>query len=166
LVGFLGAQCLSGRDDRRMADLELVRRLAAADHGLVVLATTRADHTVQASVVNAGVMANPVGDGDLVACVAAGGTAKLANLRQRPRATVVFRAGWEWVSVEGSTTIIGPDDPADGVPADEVPRLLRDVFVAAGGTHDDWDEYDRVMAAERRAAVLITPERITSNAGS
>jgi hypothetical protein len=34
------------------------------------------------------------------------------------------------------------------------------VFVAAGGTHDDWDEYDRVMAEERRAAVLVTPTRI------
>jgi hypothetical protein len=40
---------------------------------------------------------------------------------------------------------------------------LRAVFTAAGGTHDDWDEYDRVMAAERRTAVLIEPARITSN---
>jgi hypothetical protein len=44
-----------------------------------------------------------------------------------------------------------------------VPQLLRDVFAAAGGTHDDWDEYDRVMAAEGRTAVLVAPDRITSN---
>jgi hypothetical protein len=44
--------------------------------------------------------------------------------------------------------------------------VLRDVFSAAGGTHDDWDEYDRVVAADRRAAVLVTPERITTNAGA
>ena len=132
----------------------------------MVFATTRDDGTVQASVVNAGVMANPVGDGHVVACVANGGTAKLANLRERPHATVVFRAGWEWVAVEGPTEIVGPDDPHERVPADQLPKLLRDVFAAAGGTHDDWDEYDRVMAAERRAAVLITPERITSNAGA
>lgn len=150
----------------RIADLELVRRLAAADHGLVVLATTRADHTVQASVVNAGLMANPFGDGEVVAAVAAGGTAKLANLRRVPHATVVFRAGWEWVAVEGGTVVIGPDDLVDGFAPDQLPRLLRDVFTAAGGTHDDWDEYDRVMAAERRAAVVIKPERITSNAGA
>jgi len=149
-----------------MADLELVRRLGAADHGLVVLATTRADRTVQASVVNAGVLANPLGDGDVVAAVAAAGTAKLANLRRFPHATVVFRAGWEWVAVEGATTIVGPDDPADGFAPDRLPQLLRDVFSAAGGTHDDWDEYDRVMATERRAAVLVTPERITTNAGA
>ena len=149
-----------------MADLDLVRRIGAADHGLVVLATTRADNTVQASVVNAGVMANPLGDGDVVAAVAAGGTAKLANLRRFPHATVVFRAGWEWVSVDGNAVIVGPDDAADGFAPEQLPGLLRDVFTAAGGTHDDWDEYDRVMAAERRAAVLVTPQRITSNAGS
>jgi hypothetical protein len=37
------------------------------------------------------------------------------------------------------------------------------VFTAAGGTHDDWDEYDRVMAAEGRAVVLIAPTRVYSN---
>jgi len=37
------------------------------------------------------------------------------------------------------------------------------VFVAAGGTHDDWDEYDRVMAAERRTAVFVHADRISGN---
>jgi hypothetical protein len=41
--------------------------------------------------------------------------------------------------------------------------LLRDVFTAAGGSHDDWDAYDRVMAGERRAAVLIAPRRVYTN---
>jgi hypothetical protein len=39
------------------------------------------------------------------------------------------------------------------------------VFSAAGGTHDDWDEYDRVMAGEERLAVLVRPERVYSNPG-
>lgn len=43
------------------------------------------------------------------------------------------------------------------------PQLLRDIFAAAGGTHDDWDEYDRVMASENRVAVFVTPERVYSN---
>ena len=73
------------------------------------------------------------------------------------------RSGWEWVSVEGPVRLAGPDDALDGFDSNGVPALLRDVFVAAGGTHDDWAEYDRVMAAERRTAVLVTPERITSN---
>ena len=38
------------------------------------------------------------------------------------------------------------------------------MFRAAGGTHDDWPTYDRVMAEERRAAVLISPERVYPNA--
>ena len=33
-----------------------------------------------------------------------------------------------------------------------------------GGTHDDWDTYDHVMAQERRAAVLLKPDRLHSNA--
>jgi PPOX class probable F420-dependent enzyme len=131
-----------------------------------VFATTRADGSVQASVLNAGVMPDPLGGGDVVACVVRGGTAKVANLRRRPRATVVFRAGWEWVAVEGATVIIGPDDPVAGFPSERLPGLLRDVFTAAGGTHDNWDEYDRVMADERRAAVLVKPERVTSNQGA
>jgi hypothetical protein len=46
---------------------------------------------------------------------------------------------------------------------DALRALLREVFRAAGGVHDDWDTYDRVMAEERRAAVLITPRRVYSN---
>jgi PPOX class probable F420-dependent enzyme len=145
-----------------MADLDLVRRLGAAEHGLAVVATTRADGTVQPSLVNAGVMPAPDGSGDVVAFVARGDAVKLRHLRARPRAAVVFRSGWEWASVEGPATIIGLDEP-DGADPEELRVLLRDVFAAAGGTHDDWDEYDRVMRAERRAAVVVTPERITGN---
>jgi PPOX class probable F420-dependent enzyme len=145
------------------ADLAEVRRLVAADHGLAVVATTRSDGTVHASVVNAGVLDDPLSDAPVVAFVAAGTARKLDLLRATGRATVVFRAGWEWVAVEGPVRLIGPDDAAAGFPADRLPQLLRDVFTAAGGTHDDWEEFDRVMAAERRAAVLVEPVRITSN---
>jgi PPOX class probable F420-dependent enzyme len=144
-------------------DLELVRRLAAADHGLAVVATTRADGSVQASVVNAGVLDDPVTNRPVIGLVAGGSTLKLRLLRRTGRATVVFRAGWEWVAVEGSVRLIGPDDLPDGFSVEGVPQLLRDVFTAAGGTHEDWDEYDRVMAAERRTAVLVEPTRVTSN---
>jgi PPOX class probable F420-dependent enzyme len=145
-----------------VADLDLVRRLGAAEHGLAVVATTRADGSVQTSLVNAGVMPVPAG-GDVVAFVARGDAVKLRNLRSRPRAALVFRSGWEWVSVEGHATIVGPDDPPGGTDAEDLRVLLREVFSAAGGTHDDWDEYDRVMRDEGRAAVLVTPERVTSN---
>ena len=66
---------------------------------------------------------------------------------------------WQWASAEGPVELAGPDDPLPGVDAERLRLLLREIFTAAGGTHDDWDTYDRVMAEERRAAVLLTPER-------
>ena len=48
----------------------------------------------------------------------------------------------------------------------ELRDLLRDVFVAAGGSHDDWDTYDRVMAEERRLAVFVTIDHVSANSGS
>lgn len=137
--------------------------LVPADHGLCVVSTLRADHTIQSSVVNAGVLAHPVSGAQVIGLVARGGAVKLANLRARPRATVVIRAGWQWAAAEGTAQIAGPDDVLPGFDTGALPGLLRDVFTAAGGTHDDWQAYDLAMATERRAAVLITPERVYSN---
>jgi PPOX class probable F420-dependent enzyme len=143
-------------------DLDDIEQIAAGDHHLAVIATTRRSGGVQASVVNAGVLAHPVSGESVVAFVTYG-KAKLANLRQRPRTTVVFRSGWQWAAVEGTCDIIGPDDPFDGFESAALPGLLRHIFRAAGGTHSDWDEYDRVMREDRRAAVLVRPDRIYSN---
>ncbi|MDE0169502.1 MAG: pyridoxamine 5'-phosphate oxidase [bacterium] len=141
--------------------MEDVRRFVGADHGLSVVSFGRPDQSVHSTVVNAGVMEHPVTGEEVVALVVRGNTVKLRHWRRTPRASIVFRSGWFWVGVEGTTTIIGPDDPYDGFEPSAVPQLLRDVFTAAGGTHEDWDEYDRVMASERRAAVFIHPTRIT-----
>ena len=119
--------------------------------------------SIQPSLVNAGVMAPPDGNGEVVAFVARGDAVKLRHLRARSRAAITFRSGWEWVAVEGPTVIVGPDDPPGGADPEQLRLLLRDVFRAAGGTHDDWDEYDRVMLEDGRAAVFVSPERITSN---
>jgi PPOX class probable F420-dependent enzyme len=139
--------------------LRLVRAYGAAEHWLAVLVTTGRD-APSVSVVNAGVLTHPVTGAPTVAFVARGATAKLTNLRKDPRATLVFRSGWEWVAVRGPVELAGPDDPLAGV---DLRRLLRDIYLAAGGEHPDLDEYDRVMAAERRTAVLLHPERFTSN---
>jgi PPOX class probable F420-dependent enzyme len=145
-----------------VADLAAVRRVAALDP-FAVVATMRADGSVQSSVVTAGVMSDRHGSGDVVAFVARGDAVKVRNLRERPRAAVVFRSGGQWVAVEGPVTVIGPEDPPGGTDPERVRLLLREVFTAAGGTHDDWDEFDRVMADERRAVVLVTPERVSTN---
>ena len=144
-----------------MTDLTDFARLVAGDHGLCVVSTLRADGTIQSSVANAGVLPHPVTGDHVVGLVSRGDAHRLNNLRARPRATVVVRAGWQWAAVEGPVELAGPDDPLPGVDAERRRLLLREIFTAAGGTHDDFDAYDRVMADERRVAVLVTPARVS-----
>jgi PPOX class probable F420-dependent enzyme len=146
-----------------VTDVSAFADLIALDHGLCVLSTLRRDGSVQSSVVNAGVLPHPLTGERVVGLVAIGGSRKLDNLRADPRATIVARAGWQWAGVEGDVEIIGPDDPHPDVDATSLKTLLRNIFQAAGGTHDDWDTYDRVMAEERRAAVLVAPRRVYTN---
>jgi PPOX class probable F420-dependent enzyme len=146
-----------------VTDLADFQRLVGQDAGLCVVSTLRADTTIHSAVVNAGVLPHPVTGVLGVGFVSPGGTRKLAHLRARPRATVVVRAGWQWAAAEGPVDLVGPDDPRQGIDAEGLRLLLRAVFSAAGGTHDDWDTYDRVMAEEHRTAVLLTPDRVYSN---
>jgi PPOX class probable F420-dependent enzyme len=146
-----------------MADLSDFAELVPLDHGLCVVTTLRGDGSAQSSVVNAGVLPHPLTGAGVVGLVAIGGSRKLRNLRADPRITVVARAGWRWATAEGTAEIIGPDDPHPDVDREALRLLLRDIFTAAGGTHDNWAEYDRVMAEERRAAVLVPPRRIYTN---
>jgi PPOX class probable F420-dependent enzyme len=146
-----------------MTTLDDAVALATQDRGLAVVSTVRADGSVQASLVNAGVLAHPATRQPVLAFVTYG-RVKLANLRARPALAATFRNGWQWATVEGRAELAGPDDPVRWLAdADALRVLLRDVFTAAGGTHDDWDEYDRVMAEQRRAVVLVTPTRVYSN---
>ena len=144
--------------------MDHVRRFVRTDQGLAVVSFGRSDGSVHSSLVNAGVMDHPVTGVESVALVVRGNTVKLRHWRHTPEATIVFKSGWSWIGVEGTTTIIGPDDHLDGFDPSGIPRLLRDVFTAAGGTHEDWDQYDRVMAAERRTAVFVHPARIMGSA--
>jgi PPOX class probable F420-dependent enzyme len=146
-----------------VSGLEDFARLIPGDHGLCVVSTLRPDGTIQSSVVNAGVLSHPVTGAPVVGLVSRGDARKLVNLRERPRATVAVRVGWDWAAAEGPVELAGPDDPMPGVDAERLRLLLREIFTAAGGTHDDWATYDQVMAAERRAAVLLAPVRISAN---
>ena len=147
-----------------MTQLSSFTRLVSLDNGLCVLSTAREKGGIHSCVVNAGVLPHPLTGAEAVGLVSAGGTQKLRNLRANPGATIVVRAAWEWAAVEGIADIIGPDDTDVG--AESLRLLLRDIFRAAGGTHDDWDAYDRVMVEERRAAVMITPGRVYGNTQS
>ena len=140
-------------------DLGRVRELVGCERGLAVVSTLRSDGSVHSAVVNAGVTTHPVTGEEVVGYVALGRALKLRHLRARPRATVTWRVGFRWQSVEGAVTLIGPDDPLDGVDPADLPQLLRDVYLSTGATHDDWPTYDRVMAEERRCVVLVSPDR-------
>ena len=117
--------------------------MIAGDHGLVVVSTPRGDGTVASSVVNAGVLPHPVTGETVVGMVIRGGTRKLDRLRKHPYANVVARSGWDWAAAEGRVELAGPDDPMPGVDAERVRLLLREIFTAAGGTHEDFGTYDR-----------------------
>jgi PPOX class probable F420-dependent enzyme len=140
-------------------DLEAVRHIVRKDSGLASVAVVRADGTPQSSLVNAGVLDHPT-NGEPVVGYVTYGQVKLRNLRARPATSVLWRAGWRWAAVDGTAELIGPGD----VDAETLRLLLRAVFEAAGGTHDDWDTYDRVMREEGRVAVLVTPVRVYGNA--
>jgi len=143
-----------------MADLAAFEELVRAEHGLAVVNVLGPDGRMRPSVVNVGVLDHPISGERVVAAVIRGQARKLAHLRARPRISVTLRAGWRWAAVEGPAEIVGPDDPMEGIGAERLRLLLREVFIAAGGVHEDFDTYDRVMAEERRTAVLITPERV------
>ena len=145
-----------------MTNLHHVAELGRQDKGLAIVSTLRADGTIQSSLVNAGVMTDPL-TGEQVLAYVSYGKVKLANLRERPQTAVTFREGWQWATVEGLAQIIGPDDPHPDVDSERLRLLLREVFTAAGGTHDNWAEYDRVMAEQRRTIVLVRPTRIYGN---
>lgn len=145
-----------------MTSLDEFVALARKDQGLVVVSTLREDRTIQASLVNAGVLLHPATGRSALGFITYG-RVKLTNLRSRPQLAITARSGPAWATVEGRAELIGRDDPDQDVDPERLRLLLREVFVAAGGSHADWDEYDRVMAEQRRTVVLIEPTRIYSN---
>ncbi|MEP7201094.1 MAG: TIGR03618 family F420-dependent PPOX class oxidoreductase [Ilumatobacteraceae bacterium] len=145
-----------------MMTLDEVMDLARREQYLAVVATLRNDSTIQSSLVNAGVLDHPA-TGEPTLAFVTYGAAKLRNLRARPQVAVTFRSSWSWATVEGTAELIGPDDPNPAVDSERYRLLLRDVFTAAGGRHDDWYAYDTTMIEQRRVAVFIMPSRIYSN---
>lgn len=146
-----------------MTTLDDAVALARDESGLVVVSTVRADGTVQASLVNAGTITHPA-TGEPILAFITYGKVKLTNLRARPALAATFRSGWRWATVEGTAELAGPDDAAEWLDdPDQLRLLLRQIFTAAGGSHDDWDTYDRVMAEQRRTAVLVAPTRVYTN---
>lgn len=147
-----------------MPDLEKVKTYLAQETGLAVISTTQADGRVLSTVANCGVIDHPITHVPVVALVSRGRAARLNHIRRGSEVTITIRRGWNWLSVTGPADLIGPADHSDDVAPEALRLLLREVFTAAGGTHDDLGEYDRVMAEEGRTVVLVSPDRIIGNA--
>lgn len=67
------------------------------------------------------------------------------------------------MAAEGPAELAGPDDDLPGLDREAVRLLLRAIFSAAGGTNEVPRRVRPVMAAERRAAVLVNPTRLTAS---
>ena len=143
------------------SELSTVRSKLATETGLVEVITMRANGRPLVSVVNAGMIRHPGSGAEVIAFVSRGNAARLAHLRRRGEITLGIRRGWDWAGIDGTIELAGPNDEHSDV--SDLPELLRVIFRAAGGTHDDYDEYDRAMAEDKRTAVLITPTRIYGN---
>jgi hypothetical protein len=143
--------------------LAQVQRIAADANNLAIAAVTRADGTIHASLVSAGLLEDPVSQEPSIGIIVARTATKLRYMRRVRLAAIVFQSGYTWATVDGSVHIVGPDDPDHSIDSELFPQLLRRVFLAAGGNHENWTEFDDVMAAERRAAVFVRADRILTN---
>jgi PPOX class probable F420-dependent enzyme len=128
-------------------DLEQARDFVRTHHCAVL--ATRTDHNgIQQSPVLVGVDA----DGRLL--VSSRETAyKTRNLRRDPWAQLcIVPDGFfgEWVYVEGEAEVVS---------LPEAMEPLVEYYRGISGEHDDWDDYRRSMAAERRVLLRITPRR-------
>ena len=116
-----------------------------------VLTTFRRNGAAQMSIVSCGAYR------DGVAFTTTADRAKLPNLKRNPRCSLLVSTpdGWGYVVLEGRAEVLS----SDNTDAEELRLALRDVYlVAGGGEHPDWDEYDRAMLEQRRAAVIVVPE--------
>ncbi len=131
---------------------DYVKDFLARNHNAVVT-TFRRSGAAQLSIVTVGAY------GGGAAFTTTEGRAKLANLRRDPRCSMlVSAANWSsYLVLEGRADVRA----ADNTDADELRDALRAVYVAASGAeHPNWEEYDQAMREDRRAAVIVVPDRV------
>ena len=122
-----------------------------------VMTTFRRDGAAQMSIVTVGTY------GDGAGFTTTEDRAKLHNLARNPRCSLLVSKSdwWGYVVLEGHAKVLRRGESDD----DELRDALRGIYRAASGQeHPDWDEYDQAMIADRRAAVIVVPERIYGTA--
>ena len=135
---------------------ENVIEFVSANHQ-AVLTTFRKDGAAQMSIVTVG----PYGDG--AGFTTTEDRAKLHNLARNPRCSLLVSKSdwWGYIVLEGHARLLrrGESDET------ELRDALRGIYRSASGQeHPDWDEYDQAMIDDRRAAVIVVPERIYGTA--
>jgi len=146
-----------------MGSIEDVQRFLGQETGLATVSTIQKDGGILSSVVNCGVLPHPTTQKLCVAFVSAGNAARLKHIERGSQVTVAIRREWKWVSVSGKANLFGPEHLPDNFDPEQLRILLRDVFISAGGVHDDFEEYDKVMASEKRVVVCVGVEQIRGN---
>ncbi|MDX2971798.1 PPOX class F420-dependent oxidoreductase [Kribbella solani] len=114
----------------------------------MLLLTTRADGTAQASPVSGGVDA----EGRIVIS-SYPERAKSKNVKRTGQAGVVVLSDeWNgaWVQVDGRGEVIELPDAVEP---------LVDYFRSISGEHPNWDEYREAMVQQGKCLIRITPER-------
>ena len=121
-----------------------------------VLSTFRRSGAAQLSIVVVGAY------GEGAAFTTTEDRAKLINLRRDPRCSLLVSQDgwWGFVVLEGTARVM----TADNTDGEELRQAFRDVYRSISGEHPDWDEYDRAMVEDRRAVVVVVPERIYGTA--
>ena len=135
---------------------ERVEKFVSENHR-AVLTTFRRNGAAQMSIVTTGAYS------DGAAFTTTEDRAKLSNLKRDPRCSLLVshESWWGYVVLEGRARVMSPDN----TDAEELRLALRDVYRAASGEeHSDWDEYDRAMVDDRRAAVVVVPEHVYGTA--
>ncbi|HAF69120.1 MAG TPA: pyridoxamine 5'-phosphate oxidase [Acidimicrobiaceae bacterium] len=146
-----------------MLHLDDLRRFLADETGLATISTVQQDGRVLSSIANCAIIPNPLSGDECVALVSMGTAARLKHVRRGSEVTISVRRGWNWIAATGAADLIGPEDNVESVDPEALRLLLREIYQAAGGMHDDFDAYDAEMLKSRRAAVLVTPTRIIGN---
>ena len=146
-----------------MSDMEIFSNYLSEETGLVTVSTTQVDGRVLSSVVNCGMIEHPLTGDTCVAFVSGSKAARLKHIDRGSQVTITARRGWAWSSVTGPADLIRPEQVPESIDKEQMRLLLREVFHAAGGVHDDLEEYDRAMAQEGRVVVCVTPERVLGN---
>lgn len=137
-----------------MRDRDFDPRVLLAECPIGVLATIRPDGRPQLSPV----MPHYEGAGGRILVSTQEGLVKTRNLRREPWAAlqVTSADGLAWATAEGPVTMTGPGADPDGP---EVEALVG-YYRAAAGEHPSWEEYRRVMVAERRVLVTLAVEHV------